>query len=27
MQTRSSDEAPTLAIQCAGCGHCWTQVS
>lgn len=27
IQTRSSDEAPTLAIQCASCGHCWTQNS
>lgn len=27
MQTRSSDEAPTLAIQCTNCGHCWTQCS
>jgi DNA-directed RNA polymerase subunit M/transcription elongation factor TFIIS len=26
-QTRSSDEAPTLVIQCVGCGNCWTQSS
>lgn len=25
MQTRSSDEAPTLAIQCVNCGYCWSQ--
>ena len=24
-QTRSSDEAPTLMIQCVECYHCWTQ--
>jgi DNA-directed RNA polymerase subunit M/transcription elongation factor TFIIS len=24
-QTRSSDEAPTLAIRCINCGHAWTQ--
>ena len=25
IQTRSSDEAPTLAIRCVNCGHGWTQ--
>jgi DNA-directed RNA polymerase subunit M/transcription elongation factor TFIIS len=27
VQTRSSDEAPSLAIQCANCGYCWMQAS
>jgi DNA-directed RNA polymerase subunit M/transcription elongation factor TFIIS len=24
-QARGSDEAPTLAIRCLNCGHCWAQ--
>jgi len=26
-QVRSSDESPTLMIQCLNCGHCWSQQS